>query len=123
MWTSDFSIIGTEQLQMAKTMQIELPTGKKLIFGSPSAAGLQEVSLSSALPKATAGQFENALSTLGDLVDLLEKQVGSLPSRPSKVEMEFGASLSGDCNLWIVSGEGKAEFKVKLSWDGAKGPA
>ena len=36
--------------------------------------------------------------------------------RPDKFEMEFGASLSGDCDLWIVSAEGKAEFKVKLAW-------
>jgi hypothetical protein len=40
--------------------------------------------------------------------------------RPDKVEMEFGASLSGDCDLWIVSGEGKADFKVKLAWNKAE---
>ena len=109
---------------MADIIEVELPTGKKLIFGSPPAAGLKEVSFRAKLAKAaTPAQFENALSTLSDLVDLLEKQVGSLAKRPSKVEMEFGASLSGDCNLWIVSGEGKAEFKVKLSWEGAKAPS
>jgi hypothetical protein len=42
--------------------------------------------------------------------------------RPDKVEMEFGASLSGECDLWIVSGDGEAEFKVKLSWDKDKKP-
>ena len=36
--------------------------------------------------------------------------------RPDKVEMEFGASLSADWDLWIVSGEGEAELKVKLVW-------
>jgi len=36
--------------------------------------------------------------------------------RPDKVEMEFGASLRGDRDLWVVSGEGKADFKVKLAW-------
>jgi len=30
--------------------------------------------------------------------------------------MEFRASLTGECDLWIVSGEGEAEFKVKLAW-------
>ena len=30
--------------------------------------------------------------------------------------MEFGAKLSADCDLWIVSGTGEAEFKVKLAW-------
>jgi len=36
--------------------------------------------------------------------------------RPDKVEMEFGAALSGDRDLWVVSGEGKADFKVRLAW-------
>jgi len=36
--------------------------------------------------------------------------------RPEKVEMEFSASLTGECDLWIVSGEGEAEFKVTLAW-------
>ena len=63
------------------------------------------------------GQFENALATLGDLVGVLEQTVGALEHRPGKVEMEFGATLSGDCDLWIVSGQGEAEFKVTLSWD------
>jgi len=40
-----------------------------------------------------------------------------MANRPDKVEMEFGASLSGDCDLWIVSGEGKADFKVKLGME------
>ena len=49
---------------------------------------------------------------------MLEKSVGALARRPSKVEMEFGATLSGDCDLWIVSGKGEAEFKVTLCWEG-----
>lgn len=32
--------------------------------------------------------------------------------------MEFRASLSGECDLWVVSGEGEAEFKVKVTWGG-----
>jgi hypothetical protein len=47
---------------------------------------------------------------------MLEQAVGKMPNRPDKVEMEFRASLSGECDLWIVSGDGEAEFKVKLAW-------
>ena len=43
---------------------------------------------------------------------MLEALVGDMPTRPDTVEMEFGAKISGDCNLWIVSGEGEADFKV-----------
>ena len=77
--------------------------------------------LGSKLPQAAAGQLEAALETLGELVILLEKHVGAMVSRPSKVEIEFGATVSGEGNLWVVSGKGEAEFKVSLAWDGAKG--
>ncbi|MGJ0395500.1 MAG: CU044_2847 family protein [Methylocystis sp.] len=101
---------------MTKTMQIELPDGKRLLIGGAEQPGLREVGLGN-VPKMAAAQFEKALGALGDLVGLLEKQVGAMASRPSKVEMEFSASLSGDCDLWIVSGEGKGEFKVTLTWE------
>ena len=101
---------------MSKTMIVELPSGKKLLFGAPG-GGLQEVSLKSKLTEAASGQFETALGTLGELLGLLERTVESLAKRPNKVEMEFGASLSADCNLWVVSGKGEAEFKVTLAWE------
>ena len=105
---------------MSKTMIVELPSGKKLLFGRPEEGGLQEVSMKDKLAKAASGQFEAALGTLGELVEVLEKSVGSLAARPSAVEIEFGASLTGECDLWVVSGEGKAEFRVKLSWEKEK---
>ena len=40
-----------------------------------------------------------------------------MPKRPDKIEMEFGATLSADLQLWIVSGKGDYAFKVKLSWE------
>jgi hypothetical protein len=36
--------------------------------------------------------------------------------KPEKVEIELRASLSSECNLWIVFGDGEAEFKVTLTW-------
>ena len=53
-------------------------------------------------------------------MELLETSVGRMSAKPDKVEMEFGAKISGDCDLWIVSGEGEADFRVTLSWDKAK---
>jgi len=102
---------------MGTTMIVALPSGKKLLFGNPQRGGLHEVSLKDKLAEKAGGEFENALGTLGELVGVLEKTVGALAHRPGKVEMEFGATLSGDCDLWIVSGHGEAEFKVTLSWD------
>jgi hypothetical protein len=45
-----------------------------------------------------------------------DAEIGKMVSRPEKVEMEFGAKLSGECDLWIVSGNADAEFDVTLSW-------
>jgi Trypsin-co-occurring domain 1 len=95
---------------------VELPEGKKLYFGDAQAK-LAEVSAKGKIATMTADTFKSALGSLGDLVKMLEESVGTLPKRPDKVELEFGASLKGDCDLWIVSGEGEADFKVKLSWE------
>ena len=96
---------------------IELPEGRKLYFGGDAKKGLSEVSAKGKIATITTEKFKSALGSLGELVKILESSVGNLPKRPDKIEMEFGAKLSTDCNLWIVSGEGEAEFKVTLSWE------
>jgi hypothetical protein len=102
---------------MSKPTIIELPEGKKLYFGGDAKTGLSEVSAKGKIARVTTEQFKSALGSLGELVKILEDSVGTMPKRPDKVEMEFGASLKGECDLWIVSGEGEADFKVKLSWE------
>jgi hypothetical protein len=98
-------------------MIVELPAGNKIFFGGQGAeTGLAEVGVGAEVARVSGDQFKAALGALGDLVTALEQSVGHLAHRPDKVEMEFGATLSGDCNLWIVSGKGEAEFKVTLSW-------
>jgi len=102
---------------MAQPMIVELPGGGKIILGrSRAVTGLSEVSLVGDVAKATADGFKAALGTLGDLVVMMEEKIGRMPHRPEKVEMEFRASISGECDLWIVSGDGEAEFKVTLTW-------
>ena len=108
---------------MPAQMVVELPGGSKVLFGGRGTArGLSEVGIGDEIAKATGDRFKAALGSLADLVAVLEQSVGSMVHRPDKVEMEFGASLSGECDLWIVSGDGEAEFKVKLSWDNDKKP-
>jgi hypothetical protein len=102
---------------------VELPEGRKLYFGDDPETRLAKVSAKGKLADMTTEKFKSALGSLGELVKILEDSVGNLPKRPNKVEMEFGASLKGDCNLWIVSGEGEADFKVTLSWEKSDHPA
>lgn len=101
---------------MSARMIVELSGGNKVLFGGDvSETGLAQVSVAKAT-QVTEDKFKAALGSLADLVATLEQSVDGMAKRPDGVEMEFGASLTADCNLWVVSGEGKAEFKVKLSW-------
>lgn len=102
---------------MSARMIIELPAGQKVLFGgSGPETGLAEVGVADDVARVAGDKFRAALGTLADLVAALEQSVGHMTHRPDKVEMEFGATLSSECDLWIVSGEGKAEIKVKLAW-------
>ena len=104
---------------MAPDIVVELDGGKKIYFGGErTSSRLQEVSAANKAVKRSKDQFEAALGTLGDLINAMEKSLANVARRPDKVEMAFGASLTGECDLWIVSGEGKAEFKVTLTWGG-----
>jgi hypothetical protein len=98
-------------------MIVETASGNKILIGGRGAPlGLSEVSVLDNVATATGEQFKKAMGSLADLVATLEESVGRMARRPEKVEMEFKASLTGECDLWIVSGEGEAEFKVKLAW-------
>jgi hypothetical protein len=102
---------------MSARMIIELPAGQKILFGgSGPETGLAEVGIAEDIARTTGDKFKAALGSLSGLVAALEQSVGHMAHRPDKVEMEFGATLSSECDLWIVSGEGEAEFKVTLSW-------
>jgi hypothetical protein len=102
---------------MSARMLIELPSGHKVLFGGGGPrAGLADVGLAERTAAVASGKFENALGSLADLVAALEQSVGKMVHRPDKVQLEFGATLTADCDLWIVSGKGEAELKVTLSW-------
>lgn len=101
---------------MSARMIIELPAGQKVLFGGGAVTGLSDVGIADETARIAGDKFKAALGTLADLVATLEQSVGRMVHRPEKVEMEFGATLSGECDLWIVSGEGEAEIKVKLTW-------
>jgi Trypsin-co-occurring domain 1 len=104
---------------MPARILVELPGGNKVLFGgSGPMAGLAEVGVADGAAKVAGDKFKAALGALTGLVATLEESVGQMPRRPNKVELEFGASLTGDCDLWIVSGTGAAEFKVTLAWEG-----
>ena len=101
---------------MSARMIVELSKRHRVFFGAGDDPGLSEVGVAETLAKASGETFKKALGSLAELVKMLEGSVGEMPTRPDKVEMEFGAKISGDCDLWIVSGEGEADFTVTLAW-------
>jgi hypothetical protein len=95
-------------------MIVEFPDGQQILFGgSGSGTGLSEVGMAEDIARATEAAFKSGIGAIGKL----EESIGAMPKRPGKIEMEFGATLSADCKLWIVSGKGNYAFKVKLSWE------
>jgi len=103
---------------MPARMIIELPNNHRVFFGDADAGGLSEVSALASIPKATSAAFQGALGSLAELVKTLEASVGAMEKKPQKIEMSFGAKLSGKCDLWVVSGDGEADFSVTLTWGG-----
>lgn len=104
---------------MSARMIIELSDGNIVLFGGGPAPGAPDVGFADDFTRANGEAFKTALGSLAELVKIFEGAVEAMPRRPEKLEVEFGATLSRDCELWIVAGGGEAEFKVKLSW--AKG--
>ena len=102
---------------MAARMVVELPSGNNVLFGGRGeSAGLSQTALGDDVARVTGDQFRKALGSLADITAAVEQSIGRMANRPEKVEMEFSASLTAECDLWIVSGEGEAEFKVTLTW-------
>ncbi|MGI4977414.1 MAG: CU044_2847 family protein [Janthinobacterium lividum] len=102
---------------MPDIIKVKFASGNTVQFGNPQGGGLSPVGMRDAVAEKAAETFDRALGALGDVVARLEAAIGGLPRRPDGVEVEFSASLKGDCDLWVVSGEAEAEFKVTLKWD------
>ena len=100
-------------------MVVQLPKDHKVFFGAADDGGLSEVGVADHVAKAS-GEASRTPRLARRAGQMLEASVGDMPKRPDKVEMEFGAKISGDCDLWIVSGEGEADFRVTLSWEAPK---
>ncbi len=103
---------------MPDTIKVRFASGNTVQFGSQAGGGLSPVGMRDSVADKTAETFDRALGALGDVVARLEAAIGGLERRPDGVEVEFSASLKGSCDLWVVSGDGEAEFRVTLRWDG-----
>jgi hypothetical protein len=104
---------------MSARMIVELSDGNIVLFGGGPVSGAPDVGITDDFVRVKGEAFKSALGSLAEVVKLCEASLDAMPKRPDKIELEFGATLSRDCELWIVAGGEQPEFKVKLSW--AKG--
>ncbi len=101
---------------MPARMIVEMPNGNIILFGGAPEPGTPDAGLSNGFSRATSDGFTAALGSIGELVKSFEASVEAMPKRPEKLEIEFGVTLSHECDLWIVSMDASPEFKIKLSW-------
>ena len=100
---------------------VEFGPGRKvLIGGTGRKVGLADVSAAKKIREMTVEGFKAAFQSLSDVIQVVQSSIGKLP-KPAKVELEFGAKLSGDCDLWVVSGDAEAEFKITVTWEDPAG--
>ena len=101
---------------MAARIIVDLSDGKIVLFGGGPEPGAPDAGLSDGFTRASADEFKAALGSVGELVKALEASIEALPKRPEKIEIEFGATLSQECDLWIVAPDASPEFRIKLAW-------
>lgn len=102
---------------MAARIIVDLSEGKIVMFGGSPQPGAPDAGLADGFTRASADEFQAALGTVGELVKTLEASIDAMPKRPDKIEIEFGATLSQECDLWIVAPDASPEFRIKLAWD------
>jgi hypothetical protein len=60
--------------------------------------------------------FENVISPLGEVCQLIFEKIRSTVTAPDNVQIELSASLKGKTSFVLVSGETQGTLKVTLSW-------
>lgn len=101
---------------MSARILIELSSGEVILFGGGPVPSERDVALADEVTRTTGEGVAAAFGSLARIVNLLNEQISAAPTRPEEVELEFRATLSKDCDLWIVSPEADAEFTVRVSW-------
>lgn len=101
------------------TLELDLGEGASVFVDVPDAAGERRQDVANRGERLQA-DFAKVSASLAGIVRSVEAQLEALPRRPDEVQIEMGAELRGEADLWLVSGEAAGHMKVTLAW---KGPA
>lgn len=101
---------------MPARMIVDLSEGEIVLFGGGPEPGVADSGMQNGATRASADVLGAAFGSLGRIAAAMERSIASLPKRPEKIEVEFGATLSSDGDLWIVGADAAPEFRVRLCW-------
>ena len=99
----------------SQTYTYTLPSGTVIYIENEESAerGAREVSMN----RETMLPFSDVIRPIGEVAEMVFEAVKSKVINPDKITLEFGATLKGGVNLYIVSGNVDATFKVSLAWE------
>ena len=101
---------------MPARMIIDFSEGQIVLLGGGPEEGVADGGLMNGATRAAASLLEGAFGSIGQIAATLEKAIGALPNRPETVEVEFGATLSSEGDLWVVGEDAAPEFRIRLAW-------
>jgi hypothetical protein len=67
--------------------------------------------------EAAAESFEESLSKVGHIAELVVQQFALLNGGPDHVRAEFGISLGAEAGMVVAKGKAEAHFVLELEWN------
>jgi len=61
--------------------------------------------------------FSKVSESISNVVKSISEQIDKLPSKPDMFQIEVGAEIKGEADLWLVSGESKGHVKITMKWE------
>ena len=95
----------------------KLPSGAEIeVQSSAAPPARQGVDQASALDKATAGAWNEAMTRVAELADQAVVKLAAATQSCKEVAVEFGVSIGGKTGIILVEGTVNANLKVTLKW-------
>ena len=113
---------------MSKIVKFDTANGPVLIEvanAKGQKASVQKVGLrqdANKVVQSATATFEAALENAFVAANTLVDRAASLKIQPQELNIEFGLKISGEMDLFVISGDAEANFAIKIKWvrDGTK---
>jgi hypothetical protein len=94
----------------------KLPSGAEIEVQSTAVPPRTGVDQASALDKATAGAWNEAMARVAELADQAIAKLEAVTKSCKEVAVEFGVGIGGKTGVILVEGTVNANLKVTLKW-------